>query len=55
MRFCLHPYNKFLIYYKDALSEGGRINPEQARTWYGLACKNGHKEGCQRYKHSLGQ
>lgn len=35
--------------------EGGSINPEQARSWYELAGKNGHKEGCERYKSLLRQ
>ncbi|EFC4015706.1 sel1 repeat family protein, partial [Escherichia coli] len=33
----------------NELGQGGSINLKQARTWFGLACKNGHKEGCERF------
>lgn len=36
----------------NELGQGGSINLKQARTWFGLACKNGHKEGCERYENN---
>ncbi|WP_434664026.1 tetratricopeptide repeat protein [Klebsiella sp. MISC125] len=33
--------------------EGGNINTGQAITWFGLACKNGHKDGCKRQEYLL--
>ncbi|HCB1497803.1 TPA: sel1 repeat family protein [Klebsiella michiganensis] len=33
--------------------DGGNINTRQAITWFGLACKDGHKEGCKRQKYLL--
>ena len=36
----------------NELGQGGSINLKQARTWFGLACKNGNKEGCERYENN---
>ncbi|WP_437869494.1 tetratricopeptide repeat protein [Klebsiella pneumoniae] len=36
----------------NELGQGGSINLKQARTWFGLACNNGHKEGCERYENN---
>lgn len=37
----------------DERGEGENIYTDQSRTWFGLACKNGNKEGYDRYEDNL--